>query len=128
MHTKFILKDEISFHVVHVYRGMESFSSCLKFHPTRSKKEKICFSQRFHPEKTWPLNSIPNIGSRSLMTSQSTVFQWDQLGERKYSQKNFQLRPLIQITGIDFFSRCVYIKLQNKTQIKNTNCLWDIIH
>lgn len=52
MHTKFILKDEISFHVVHVYRGMESFSSCLKFHPTRSKKEKICFSQRFHPEKT----------------------------------------------------------------------------
>lgn len=107
---------------------MESFSSCLKFHPTRSKKEKICFSQRFHPEKTWPLNLIPNIGSRSLMTSQSTVFQWDQLGERKYSQKNFQLRPLIQITGIDFFSRFVYIKLQNKTQIKNTNCLWDIVH
>lgn len=40
MHTKFILKDEISFHVVHVYRGMESFSSCLKFHPTRSQRKR----------------------------------------------------------------------------------------
>lgn len=51
MHTKFILKDEISFHVVHVYRGMESFSSCLKFHPTRSKKRKYALAKDFTQKK-----------------------------------------------------------------------------
>lgn len=35
---------------------------------------------------------------------------------------------MIQITGIDFFSRCVYIKLQNKTQIKNTYIAFETLY
>lgn len=44
MYIKFILKDEILFYVVYVYRGMELFFSCLEFYLIRLKKEKICFS------------------------------------------------------------------------------------